>query len=1793
MEDQSSSTPSRRSSFHSTCTSASTKRSASLRWKNVIRQVLDTKPEQEEEQDVVGEHMARLLNQHDAFRSQSENMDDEEISFHPLLSSKNLQRWYASIRTFRLSNTTARDVATSIHEFMCFLVKERCSLWTGLRVLLWVSLLAAFLLALGGGAVIVQITHATMVVATMLSALLVDWNDVKQMCPKPVVSLLDAIVSIWKWTDGTLLRGNEYTKRYVEAGEVAMSQGCTSLLKCPPPEGMRRGGKRSTNHAMAIHFCHTMLKHEQKQQSKRNALKRAESSLMTDGDQRESLKQIRKSNKPGMRSMHLSLMSLEEQDEVVANNQKNSEIQGLEIVTSKSADSNHHFRPEKSNRGVSDESSVIRRTLSDSDMMMGVLSDDESIMSGRGDGRSRLGQASDLSDAGDDMDWSEVGARIGMRILSSEHVQRAVASQDTAERILDISKKVEKKFGGTPSRSSEPANAMSFHGSSGKFRNADTTSDANASLLDARGIMTPIKPVHSMWTSAASAVPSSRESEMSSFSDVEDIPEPPSPVPSVRRLILNIQDGDLPPISPRTSLRTSFLMRQGSGGSSSSRGESFQNMQWQWSEPEPLTTIESRDEEAPSTPEILTRPCDAEDQNRSMEVVLMKDKLGAPTEHICPSEISTAIPSATSSAKEYPQRSLLLPGVKVVVPIFPIHPGVKTMAAKSAGRSFQMATVISSRRIHVRTTVFPTNSERQSTNCLSITVSLDKSFLRDGAFAEMTLRIMDSWSDRYMPRHSKFPIGSCVATTFGVGVLVGWRVEDDCHLVRGLWQRRGAGSGKAYLNRDALHATVQASIGFPVDTNLGRGTVVSYVSSGRDFKEGRYCVEITEACEHTGERLEFDNSDILECRGPAFVPVIELIREAAEFQLQVDTYEAAMRRQLYNNQEEDEKKWRSFSAGFETIWHAFLKAVEEDEEFDNGVNEFFANIISFLDQLENNDTGKGKPGEESQLIDTSEKTIEDDDDDASSSGSSPKEKPNPFAWFVDDLFGGVFGPKEEEVKEEEEAIAKSQWNKLQYDKAYAVIRSLMRTVTMARADCKQQPNLKLTLSVVYEFLLFVRTVIKIQQKNVSAASVAVWERAIEEIVTTFGPVKARLQKIGEGIADRVQKHGNRAKIRIIRFVDIVVSDETLLRSLERGEWDICLTHLEQALVQARIIDEASRENYHKTIQFVLSHFSTKGEGSAAARNNKKIVRFAKVLKWMASPRRSFLKLMRANSMLEILQGIFVRVFQNNPVASRMISIHAFNMTSLRQLRMLKDFTIAGKLWIPILEAADKELLFAVAKMPETSKRIMVPLSKLFTLGVAQFRVIGRGDLTADWMDFLMEDQAIKLIHEIDVELILSVESFSKDVKEVLTVLPYYASIDDDILNLMDEVDVDEFLTEAADAITDAERLAQFIREKCTIAIQRFLDYLPKMSIPVEHRELGDGWVISCHSETGGDLTLSDVNIKRENLTCQVMGGETIFFPMFAGDDSLDSEPGEVEIVLLDELRQPLSPLHPRESSILDHIRELLINAQQNGCWEPGIGGVGQQPTDRYVATVLKGIPVSTVLNTGIELWRSLEIDDDELLEIAIKDVSFQIQLQKEHEEGIEASAQQFQQWDVASPVNAPVLPDANPRRRFNPRVDPTLVYLEMKRLTVNLDKFRFRIEKVEKTIFDPVFEGWGTVSIQDVSIKLRVDCRKERLKKMGTEMTVPVLQCRELEVKLEKVKFKVKDTGADWILNKAVSQWGKDITDIVETNLKQQVRAQVAKALENLNSYFQINPDLMLNILGITMDDLEENLVSV
>lgn len=105
-----------------------------------------------------------------------------------------------------------------------------------------------------------------------------------------------------------------------------------------------------------------------------------------------------------------------------------------------------------------------------------------------------------------------------------------------------------------------------------------------------------------------------------------------------------------------------------------------------------------------------------------------------------------------------------------------------------------------------------------------------------------------------------------------------------------------------------------------------------------------------------------------------------------------------------------------------------------------------------------------------------------------------------------------------------------------------------------------------------------------------------------------------------------------------------------------------------------------------------------------------------------------------------------------------------------------------------------------------------------------------------------------------------------------------------------------------------------------------------MSVPVERRDLGDGWIISCHGKEGGGLTLTDVTIRRDNVVCQIMGGDTLFFPMF--DEEAEESTTDGAVI-------PEQTHRDDEQCVLVHIRDLLLNAQQEGVWTRGIGGVSK------------------------------------------------------------------------------------------------------------------------------------------------------------------------------------------------------------------------------------------------------------
>lgn len=383
-----------------------------------------------------------------------------------------------------------------------------------------------------------------------------------------------------------------------------------------------------------------------------------------------------------------------------------------------------------------------------------------------------------------------------------------------------------------------------------------------------------------------------------------------------------------------------------------------------------------------------------------------------------------------------------------------------------------------------------------------------------------------------------------------------------------------------------------------------------------------------------------------------------------------------------------------------------------------------------------------------------------------------------------------------------------------------------------------------------------------------------------------------------------------------------------------------------------------------------------------------------------------------------------------------------------------------------------------------------------------------------------------------------------------------------------------------------------------------------MSIPIERREVGEGWVLTCRGRNDNDLTLSNVSIEKDNLFCRVFGSQVL------GLDEIDLiKKPSMSSVMKDSVF-PGDDKGNIEVSILDHVAELIRNAQSHGCWNIDSGNA--LPSSFLAASPLEGLPLSEVLHCAIELWENLQLDDDELLEIAIREISCQIQMHKAKDDDSGVDIDSDKKWpeearriqrmhqeyarrgisfdvDICNTLTVESSSSATfNRKAFNPRKDPTVLYLAMNQLTCFLDDFTYRLEPSKSnSIFDPVIEGVGTLAIKNASIKIRVECRKERISKLGEDLTIPVLQLQELEVGLEKVQFKFKETGADWLLNKVVSNFFDKITQIVKENLRKQMALSVENALETLNKYIEVNPDLMLKILGISIDDLEENVAWV
>lgn len=323
-----------------------------------------------------------------------------------------------------------------------------------------------------------------------------------------------------------------------------------------------------------------------------------------------------------------------------------------------------------------------------------------------------------------------------------------------------------------------------------------------------------------------------------------------------------------------------------------------------------------------------------------------------------------------------------------------------------------------------------------------------------------------SYQKCFENRHSRYPIGATVATSFGVGVLVGWRPKDDIHIIRSLWQKRGKGSSHAYLNRNSLHGIVEAAVGFKVNTSFGLGKIVAYVNAGNKFLDGQYVVKLKndDVFHKVDQEFKYmQRNEINDCTSAKFIPVLEQLKEAAKYKMQVDTYETAKFQMMLEDKNLLlDKTWRMFSEGFELFLTSFIKAAEENEDFDVEINNFLSKIINFLEDFELD----GAKHRLKQTLMTPPQFQTNTQNNAFDIDTKDDVIGAPALWFIHELF--------DENKNKEELHGchnklqridtvkslDSGWSGDSYKKIYAVLKMLMRTISIAKAGCINRPNLK-------------------------------------------------------------------------------------------------------------------------------------------------------------------------------------------------------------------------------------------------------------------------------------------------------------------------------------------------------------------------------------------------------------------------------------------------------------------------------------------------------------------------------------------------------------------------------------------------------------------------------------------------------------------------------------------------------------------------------------------------------------
>ena len=309
------------------------------------------------------------------------------------------------------------------------------------------------------------------------------------------------------------------------------------------------------------------------------------------------------------------------------------------------------------------------------------------------------------------MKWLDVGAKIGMRILKSDQVKDFISQTKTISG--DIGEVLD--------------DDLSFSNSHELGRESEIPSPQIP------------KPFHAMWQTECNEL-FDNDSYLSMDSDDASHMHKKRSLP-ISPLVSPLKPRQTISLSPRR-MRSSISHQTFSVPSSPRASKQLRINTYQESEGNGSMTSSEAIQWVP-------REFDA---NRYIPAclainhgVLTNKQSTLPVQICTPNEIRMR-QTIITRPRSHRQRAPLSPGVKIVVPLFPLCSSSKSMRNSLEGRVHQLATVLSSKRIVLKKSV----DDLDSTDALSITVLLDKSFLRNGKFARMTLRYPDS--QRQFPR---------------------------------------------------------------------------------------------------------------------------------------------------------------------------------------------------------------------------------------------------------------------------------------------------------------------------------------------------------------------------------------------------------------------------------------------------------------------------------------------------------------------------------------------------------------------------------------------------------------------------------------------------------------------------------------------------------------------------------------------------------------------------------------------------------------------------------------------------------------------------------------------------------------------------------------------------------------------------------------------------------------------------------------------------------------------------------